>query len=297
MTPFTKQNVQVNETVIQSIQQRTKVKMKMENKEQLQTQLLFIEQWEKDQKGLWFWEKISRLPFKFLDKMTPKFIQNKMSVLLDEIGSYIQTGGKYLTQEQALLKQIQTISSESHISSIEDVANIPLEHMISLSEDLKKSRAKFATVQGASTGIGGIFTLAIDIPLILGTALKTLQEMAIIHGYDPNHKEERIFIVKCLQFASADIVGKEAILNELSTMYEEEKQTGQMISQLQGWREVVYTYRDQFGWKKLFQMVPIAGVVFGAYTNRTMIQDISDVGMMLYRKRRIIERMKQHSQK
>ena len=289
-----KQNVQVNKTVIQSIQQRTKVKMKMENKEQLQTQLLFIEQWEKDQKGLWFWEKISRLPFKLLDKMTPKFIQNKMSVLLDEIGSYIQTGGKYLTQEQALLKQIQTVSPKNHISSIEDVASIPLEHMISLSEDLKKSRAKFATVQGASTGIGGIFTLAIDIPLILGTALKTLQEMAIIHGYNPNHKEERIFIVKCLQFASADIVGKEAILNELSTMYEEEKQTGQMISQLQGWREVVYTYRDQFGWKKLFQMVPIAGVVFGAYTNRTMIQDISDVGMMLYRKRRIMERMKQH---
>ena len=54
--------------------------------------------------------------------------------------------------------------------------------------------------------------------MILGTALKTLQEIAIIHGYDPNDKMERIFIVKCLQFTSADIVGKEAILQELSTM-------------------------------------------------------------------------------
>ncbi|MGM9927125.1 MAG: EcsC family protein [Bacillus sp. (in: firmicutes)] len=263
----------------------------MENKEQLFMQLQLIEEWEKDQKGLWFWEKLSRLPFTFLDKMTPQFIQKKISILMDEIGNYIQTGGRYLTKEDTLLKKIQSNNPSIELNSIEDIRNIPLEQMITLSEELKNGHVKFATVQGASTGFGGIFTLAIDIPFILGTALKLLQEMAIIHGYDPNEKEERIFIVKCLQFASADIVGKRAILNELSTMQDEEKKSKEMISQLQGWREVVYTYRDQFGWKKLFQMIPIAGMIFGAYTNRTMIQDVGEVGMMLYRKRRILQKL------
>jgi hypothetical protein len=64
-----------------------------------------------------------------------------------------------------------------------------------------------------------------------------------------------------------------------------------MMSQLQGWREVVYTYRDQLGWKKLFQLVPLAGIIFGAFTNRSMINDLSVAGIMLYRKRKIIERL------
>ena len=119
--------------------------------------------------------------------------------------------------------------------------------MIAISEKLSKNRATFATLQGATTGVGGLFTLAIDIPVVLGTSLKTLQEIAIIHGYNPNDKKERIFIVKCLQFANSDIVGKEAILKELSSMHENKNTSENMIQQLKGWQEVFFTFRDQFG--------------------------------------------------
>jgi len=264
----------------------------MENQEQLITYLQEIEAWEKDQKGLWFWERLGRIPFKILDKMTPAFIQQKLALLVDELGSYIQSGGKYLINEQAMIQKIRKNSSNQNIFTIADIGNIPLEEMIALSDKLQKERVKLATVQGASTGFGGIFTLAIDIPFILGMALKTLQEIAIIHGYDPNDKMERIFIVKCLQFTSADIVGKEAILEELSSMHNSNNVSEKMISQLQGWQEVFFTYRDQMGWKKLFQMVPVAGMIFGAYTNKGMMQDVAETGIMLYRKRRIYEKLK-----
>ena len=56
----------------------------MDTKEQLTGQLQAIQEWEQDQKGLWFWEKLGRLPFKILDKMTPAFIQDKIAVLLSE---------------------------------------------------------------------------------------------------------------------------------------------------------------------------------------------------------------------
>jgi len=264
----------------------------MENQEQLITYLQEIEAWEKDQKGLWFWERLGRIPFKILDKMTPAFIQQKLALLVDELGSYIQSGGKYLINEQAMIQKIRKNSSNQNIFTIADIGNIPLEEMIALSDKLQKERVKLATVQGASTGFGGIFTLAIDIPFILGMALKTLQEIAIIHGYDPNDKMERIFIVKCLQFTSADIVGKEAILEELSSMHNSNNVSEKMISQLQGWQEVFFTYRDQMGWKKLFQMVPVAGMIFGAYANKGMMQDVAETGIMLYRKRRIYEKLK-----
>ena len=262
----------------------------METQQQLENHLLTIQQWEKDQSGLWFWEKIGRIPFKMLDKLTPKFIQEKLSVLIDELVSYVQTGGKYLVSEKSMMRHIQKHTLHS-VSTLEDIGQMPIEDMVELSEKLQKNRAKVATVQGASTGFGGVFTLALDIPVILGIALKTLQEIAMIHGYDPNEKAERIFIVKCLQFASSDVVGKEAILNELAQHYEKPNTAENMVSQLQGWQEVFFTYRDNFGMKKLFQMIPVAGMIFGAFINKSLIEDIAEAGMMLYRKRRVLERM------
>ncbi|OCA87431.1 EcsC family protein [Pseudobacillus wudalianchiensis] len=265
----------------------------MESKEQLLVELTAIEKWEQEQKHLWVWDKIARLPFKLLDKVTPKVIQNKIALLLDEIGNFIQTGGQYLVQEKSILTKIQEANPETKIESVKDVGAIKLEKMNHIAEELKKSRANMATVQGASTGIGGLFTLAADIPLLLGLSLKTLQEIAIAYGYDPTEKEERIFIIKCLQFTSSDVVGKKAILNELSAFYSKRGHSREMMSQLQGWREVVYTYRDQFGWKKMMQLVPIAGIVFGAFTNRSAILDVAETATMLYKKRRIMERLQE----
>jgi len=41
-----------------------------------------------------------------------------------------------------------------------------------------------------------------------------------------------------------------------------------------------------------FQMIPIAGLVFGAFINRSAVKDIAEAGKMLYRKRRIIKSLK-----
>ncbi|MGA9175112.1 MAG: EcsC family protein, partial [Thermoactinomyces sp.] len=134
--------------------------------------------------------------------------------------------------------------------------------------------------------------LAIDIPVLLGLSLKVLQEMALAYGYNPNEKRERIFIVKCLQFASADYVGKQSVIQYLTRFQEGEIQR-ESISELQGWREVITTYGENFGWKKLFQLIPVIGIIFGAILNRSTVDEVAEAGMMLYRKRRILEKLEQ----
>lgn len=260
----------------------------------LMEELKKIEAWENEQKDLWFWEKLGRLPFLLLDKITPKFIQEKIGLAIDELGSYIQTGDQYLVNEETILKKFVADDLEWTTAEIREALReqIPLTKMDEVANDIGKSRTKLATVQGATTGIGGIFTLAVDIPVLLGLSLKVLQEISLCYGYDPKEKSERIFIVKCLQFTSSDIVGKKAISEDLAA-YHQGNQNHQIVSQLQGWREVVTTYRDSFGWKKLFQMVPIAGIIFGAVINRSSMSDVADAGKMLYRKRRILERLQQ----
>lgn len=259
-----------------------------ESKIWLEQELINIEKWEKDQSDLWFWEKIGRIPFKLLDKWTPAFIHEKIGVMLDETGKYIQTGGQYLSS----VSKVKDYYPNKDIATLEDVHGLPIVEMDEATENLTKNRKKLATVQGASTGFGGIFTLTIDIPLLLGLQLKTLQDIAICYGYDPNEQNERLFIVKILQFVSSDYVGKQAILAQLQNFDQPTEETNRfVISELQGWREVFFTYRDQFGWKKLFQMIPIAGLIFGAFINRSAIHDLAEAGSMLYKKRRIKERM------
>ncbi|MBN6187342.1 EcsC family protein [Aneurinibacillus sp. BA2021] len=266
----------------------------METRGDLLVELEKIKTWEKEQKDLWFWEKLGRIPFKLLDRVTPSFVHEKVGLVLDEVGSYIQTGGRYLISEQGVLRKfpVHEIADNSITEPlrIEDVARRPLREMNQVAEELRGSRARLATFQGATTGIGGIFTLAVDIPALLGLSLKVLQEIAMAYGYDPKQRDERLFIVKCLQFASSDVVGKQAIIDELSD-YEAGKRSAQTVSQLQGWREVVMSYRDNFGWKKLFQLVPVAGMVFGAYINKSTVEDVAEAGMMLYRKRRVLEKL------
>ncbi|CAM3927582.1 EcsC family protein [Paenibacillus alkaliterrae] len=263
-----------------------------DTKEQLAAALREIEAWEREQKDLWFWEKLGRLPFMLLDKVTPKFIQEKLRQAVDEIGGYIQNGGKYLVSERSVMDRLQRNAEQSMAESdteltIDNVAAMPLSAMNLTAAQLSSSRSTMATLQGATTGIGGIFTLAVDIPAVLGLSLKIIQEIAICYGFDPKLKEERVFAVKVMQFASSDIVGKKAILEELSDYHTGHK-SNQMMSQLQGWREVVAVYRDNFGWKKLFQMIPVAGMLFGAFINRGMLNDVAEAATMLYRKRRVL---------
>ncbi|PRR97071.1 hypothetical protein C6W20_15725 [Bacillus sp. NMCN6] len=268
----------------------------MEEREWLKTQLEQIEQWEKDQQKVWFWEKLSRLPFQMLDKLTPAFIQKKIGVLLDEMGHYIQSGGAYLTSEKGIIHQFQKKCADDSIQRIEDIEKAPIEIMDAISGHMGKNRTNLATVQGATTGVGGMFTLAADIPAVLGLSLKTLQDIAVTYGYDPKNKEERVFIIKCLQLTSADVVGKKSILKELRSYHASEGKHENMFSQIQGWREVVYNYRDSFGWKKLFQLVPVAGILFGAVSNRSQLKGIAETGMMQYRKRRIVSRLEELTQ-
>lgn len=274
--------------------------VKMETRAELLVILDEIGKWENSQKEIWFIEKLGRLPFQLLDKVTPKAVHQKLGQALDELGGFIQNGGRYLVSVDAILTRLKRkrmamegLTPMDGVSiTIEEAARYPIAVMKQASEELSSSRKTMAAVQGATTGFGGMLTLAIDIPALLSLSLKIIQEIAVSYGFDPGRKEERIFAVKVMQFASSDIVGKKAVLESLSYVAapEGERPAG-MMSELQGWREVLMTYADNYGWKKLFQMIPVAGMLFGAFINRGMLNDVAEAADRLYCKRRALSRL------
>ncbi|MFD1776913.1 EcsC family protein [Paenibacillus rhizophilus] len=269
----------------------------LETQEELRAALEEVRRWEKDQRQLMIWERLTRLPFKLLDKLTPKIVHEKIGLLLDELGSYIQNGGNYLVAGRKVGELVGEVSSET---AGKREGPYPLAVMDEAARRLSKSRSNFATAQGATTGFGGVFTLAADIPAILGLSLKVIQEIGLCYGYNPLEKEERIFAVKVMQLASADTVGKRAILEELDLELGSDGRIGggegAAVSKIQGWREVIAAYRDNWSSKKLLQTIPVAGMFFGAYTNREMLKAVAEAAMMLYRKRRILTRLADNGQ-
>lgn len=267
--------------------------------ETLEEELRRIAEWEEDQRDLWFWEKLARLPFALMDRMMPKIVHEWIGKMLDELGTYIQTGGQYLIDEMPVMRKLaETAGCPGAFLTPEKAADLPLACLNRASEEIKASHVRFARYQGAATGLGGLFALAADIPLLLGTSLKAIQEMALVYGYDPRIPSERAFVVHCLQFASSDIVGKRAILNRISS-WEKGERMRESVSQLEGWREVILNYGDQWGWKKLFQLIPVAGAIFGAWINQSAVEEVAEAAQMLYRKRRVLaklEKLKEASQ-
>lgn len=263
-----------------------------ESKEELLKELEIIKKWEKNQEKDSLLDLLGRLPFVILDKITPKFIHKKIGQLLDELGNFIQSGGQYLTSEQSVFKHFKKEFKGDETITIEMVSQLPIQTMSKVSKKISKTKVNVATAQGATTGIGGVYTLAIDIPTVLGISLKTIQEIAICYGYNPREREERLFILKCLQYSSSNKIGKKTILKELAAMNSSKNEIEtNAISKIQGWREVVAAYRENYGIKKLLQMVPIAGIVIGMQINRSTIKEVAEVGEMLYKKRRIMERL------
>ncbi len=264
----------------------------LETREELQAALAGIARWEKEQNKLMIWDQITRLPFKLLDKVTPKVIHEKVGKLLDELGSYIQNGGNYLVAGR---KVGLLMEAASKAAGAPEKGPFPLAVMDAAAQKLSQSSRSVATAQGATTGFGGVFTLAADIPAVLGLSLKVIQEIGLCYGYNPTEKAERIFTVKVMQFASSDIVGKRTILRELNLQAGGDGDitagANAAVSSIQGWREVITVYRDNWGWKKLLQTVPVAGMFFGAFINRKALEDVAEAAQMLYRKRRIMARL------
>ncbi len=62
-----------------------------------------------------FWQTFTRLPFQLLDKLTPQFIQRKIGLILDETGTFIQSGGQYLTSEKGIMKKFQNGRCTVHV--------------------------------------------------------------------------------------------------------------------------------------------------------------------------------------
>lgn len=158
-------------------------------------------------------------------------------------------------------------------------------------EQSMKERLEFyrktATIEGAGTGAGGLFLGMADFPLLLSIKMKFLTECSIIHSYDVNVYEERLFLLYVFQLAFSSDDHKRKTLSVIEDWNAEKERVKDM-----DWRTFQQEYRDHIDLIKMLQLVPGIGAVVGAYANYQLLDQLGETAKFAYRIRHFHEHEK-----
>lgn len=144
---------------------------------------------------------------------------------------------------------------------------------------------KWASAEGAGTGIGGFKTGWIDFPVLISIKMKCLFEMAHIYGFSTRVQEERLFLLHIFQFAFSSNQQRHKTWLIIQDWPHSKKQCSTSIDSDEGvdWRIFQQEYRDSLDFRKLLQMVPGLGAVVGAWANYGLLRDAGTTAMNIYR--------------
>src|SRR5699024_11960703 len=108
-----------------------------------------------------------------------------------------------------------------------------------------------AVREGAGTGVGGLFLVLADFPLLLSIKIKFVFEAAAIYGFNTEIYEERLFILHVFQLAFSSDSKKKEMLYVIDNWCDEKEKLLDI-----DWRVFQQEYRDYIDLVKLMQLIP-----------------------------------------
>lgn len=209
-----------------------------------------------------------------IDQLIPQEIHHSLAVALEK-------GTKAFLQGLNLIEIRKQGNEQNQVSleSLAEQANI-----------LINRYKKIAMVEGAGTGIGGFLSSAIDFPLLLSIKLKLLQELAQLFGYRLNKLEERIYILRILQFQFSAGQHKKSCWLEIKQWTNTNNRYVEQTWAEFDWDLFYMEYKQSIELRKLLQMIPGFGAVVGAWANHSFIDELGRTATLCLLWRRIQEK-------
>lgn len=76
------------------------------------------------------------------------------------------------------------------VTSYEGTYSVPLEQLDNVALDVIRGGMKIAAVEGAGLGLGGFVTLLPDLGILAAIAMRTIQKLSLVYGFEFNTDEE-----------------------------------------------------------------------------------------------------------
>ncbi len=175
------------------------------------------------------------------------------------------------------------------VESIRELRDEDLEVLDELAREQFSSNAILAAIEGGGTGLGGVFLIAADIPLLFAINLRMIQHIAACYGFMLDDESYRPLILSVFNVASSgSSEAKVDSIREISVA------AAAFANDLDYRGRVRGSFRDQnrhlpreivknvLG-RKLAQTIPIAGAAVGAGINYWFTTECANTAHMLFR--------------
>jgi len=176
-----------------------------------------------------------------------------------------------------------------NVDRVEDLRDEPIEKLDELARSHFSQNTILAAIEGGGTGLGGVFLIAADIPLLFTINLRMIQQIGAAYGFPMRGPDYRPLVLSIFNVAASG--GKEAkneALREISVA------AAALANELGYKGRVSGTFRDQnrhlpreiaknIVGRKLAQTIPIAGAAIGAGINYWFTAETAEAAFMLFR--------------
>lgn len=203
-------------------------------------------------------------------------------------------------QRKSLEKVLQEarIFDES-IDSIDDISRLPIHQILYLAEQQVTKQSYPTLLRGGLTGLGGFLLLSLDIPLMIAHHMRTIQLIALAHGYTITNPTEMLISLKVLHTAT---VPKSEQYQAWKTAEQEvEKLTHPYLYEtddlivdrnwLEGqFKHVIKAMSIRLLRKNTVAGIPIISIAIGAGVNYVSFRNVAVIAQKFYTKRLLNER-------
>lgn len=173
----------------------------------------------------------------------------------------------------------QAVQSVAGVKDLKELWDKPLEECDSLAFRVGVESQTFATVEGAATGAGGVFTTLIDLPLLFVLSLRTILKIGHCYGYPLDHEKDQRYVLGVLIAAtSGSLEIKRKRLDQLRELED------LLIAETQ--QEIVAEEALSFLFQlEIFEDIPGVGAISGALLNLAFMRKVDDTARRVFQER------------
>ncbi len=228
-------------------------------------------------------------------------LQIKLLQIVDSIIFHTHTIAQNSTYDKQMTDKVLNLGRvfEANVENISDMKRLTIDQLRYISQQNLAKQRLISLTQGGVSGFGGIFFVALDLPLMLTINMRSIHLTALTYGYDLNKPYELMLALKVFHVATLPKTmqkeGWKQLLLELEACEDEwllfdennlDKSTAwlqQPIKQLAKGMALLLLK------KKLIYGLPIFGITVGAASNYFLTKQVSEIAHRFYEKRHLLE--------
>jgi hypothetical protein len=186
----------------------------------------------------------------------------------------------------ALLAGEKGILLQAGVRELSELREKPLDECDRLAGRVGVVAESLACVEGAATGFGGIWTTALDVPVLFALALRTIIKIGHCYGYPLAERRDRHFVLGVLNVATAGSL--EMRLERLSQLRELDDYL-LAETEVNMVKEEALSFLFQL---EIFEDVPGIGAVTGALLNLTFMRRVELTARRVFQERWLLDNAK-----